>query len=982
MAYSKGTYSIDVVMAQGCEIEFKIPEADKSWVHMNPESGGSGRYILTVDDGNHGDTTVEVYVNQDNHCSVRDIEITSPPVVVCDCNYLQITPIYTQPIEYTANTNLQIATYSITKQECSENIKVTNVEVTSVTPNGENWISIKSYDGGKIYASVTENTHTDIQRSATITISSTLDGGNCQNKFFTIEQKKKTCQVEDLCTCYKAETATQVESVAWDATTAEVKFKYSAITWTMQSNCVPSSSYTTGETIQTATNIPVLGPTDCSEEQRTKTGQLTWFGKKACTNNGCSETDLVVNWTVLKDLPPACLCNCTDSSITSYTHSWGAKESGIGEKELIFEYPNCCTPTVNINGDDKDIFAYDKETAGKVYVYPISNNDGDKERNATVNLSILCGESTCTKSVDVSQLMEGCDCKNVQHFIKTFKRTFSNDGSNGKEVLVGSGQTDCGGMLARTESDIFGWPENDLRSEQLGNGEFAFYGVVAKNTKGGTRDTGVIFVLIDKDGHEIVDGCQSTFQIRQGGPVCKCGMTTIYFSGGRDGEPVRLGDKVAYSYNQQGDTTFELGGNFGGGGCGAVYIDYDEEYFEGKSYNYHSKHWFREEDVSFDFKLKKTITEDLIQTITVTEYADAVFDGNNELIVGYKCVTYDETVLIAVNCSCELELGSSKESSSIHVTSSGGKYTLNLNDKLYCAEDATPRIEYDSGGEGWATIREIGGGKWELTIAPNNLTYSRILYVKIIPKVNGETCDGENYGYYVHQDKPTVTCTCDEKKETIEIKEYQHYGTYCSESEIRNIDPTEKKNPNCPGFIKYKVLSCIPDSAFYHLYTYTGPGGEMYLRAANNTTSEDWVYTVRAYIGDEECGKDFELTIDKCSNVCDCRHRRTVFQFDINPELKACYPKPATEEIITIGTVGEIKDECLAYKVVSSQENACEPLPITIDNKVQVKLKYFAAPQISISLVVVLYDKNTNNECQTTGLGDIKFDIKENCTED
>ena len=598
-------------------------------------------------------------------------------------------------------------------------------------------------------------------------------------------------------------------------------------------------------------------------------------------------------------------------------------------------------------------------------------------------LTFYYNETSTCASHTITQLAEMCDCEHVQYFIKSFKRTFSNAGSEGERILIGSGQTDCGGMLARTESEIFGWPSNDLKSEQGENGEFKFYGVVAPNTAGGTRDTGIIFVLTDKDGHEITDGCQSTFQIRQGGTVCRCGMTTIYFSGGRDGEPVYLSNNVkAYSYNQQGDTTFELRGNFGGGGCGAVYIEYDEEFFEGKSYTYHSEHWFRKEDVSFDFKLKKAITEDLIQTITVTEYVDTEFDENNELIVGYNCGTYDETVLIAVNCSCELELGSDKQSSTIPVSSSGGEYTLNLKDKLYCAEDAIPKIVYSSGGEGWATTSEIGGGKWKLTIAPNYLTYTRTLNVKIIPKVNGETCNGENYGYYVYQNEPTITCTCDEKKETIKIKENQHYGTYCSETEIDYIEPAEKENPNCSGIIQYKVLSCIPEAAFSKLTTYIGPGGYMYLKAANNNTSENWVYTVRAYIGDEECGKDFELTIDTCSNVCDCRHRRTEFQFDINPELKACYPKPATEEIITIGTVGEIKDECLAYKVVSSQENVCEPLEITSDNKVQVKLKHFDAPQINIALVVVLYDENTNDECQTTGLGDIKFDIKGNCTED
>ena len=187
MAYSKGSYDIKVTMTQGCEIEFKIPEAAKSWVHITPTKGGSGTYEFIIDDGNHGNTTVEVYVNGE-HCSSRDIAIESPSV--CTCNDLHTTA-HTAP----ATVTQQGQSFTIISYDSSNNC----LEVTTATTDVD-WFTIEGYTNGSVVGRVTKDNGDTTIKTGTVNLTIKVKGGDtCTNAVpVTITQNAPGCVCEEL----------------------------------------------------------------------------------------------------------------------------------------------------------------------------------------------------------------------------------------------------------------------------------------------------------------------------------------------------------------------------------------------------------------------------------------------------------------------------------------------------------------------------------------------------------------------------------------------------------------------------------------------------------------------------------------------------------------------------------------------------------------------------------------------------------------
>ena len=282
-----GKYKITVTMSAGydeCEVTFNPPDK------VTVTSLGNNVYEIDVKEGAKG--TIQVLVNND-HCSDNDIDVSTTPVQSCECSYLSVTA--NTAIPNVAATNVVVATYESTNEDCSfEDVNVVNVEP-------HDWINIVGTSNGKIIANVTAN-QKDEPRSAQIAITGkTSDGKDCTEwEVIRVTQNPPSCTPTS-CTCYMVSTATAA-TVPADATSTSVTWSYSAITWTTASTCEVSSSMTTS-TSSTTVNFEAAR---CDSIGRT--GSFPWDNHPACDNKSCSSSNVIVSWEVNQEKPEGCGC--------------------------------------------------------------------------------------------------------------------------------------------------------------------------------------------------------------------------------------------------------------------------------------------------------------------------------------------------------------------------------------------------------------------------------------------------------------------------------------------------------------------------------------------------------------------------------------------------------------------------------------------------------------------------------------------------
>ena len=390
MAYPKGTYNIDVTITQGCTIEFQIPSAASSWVHVNPQSGGSGRYVLTIDDGNHGDTTVEVYVNG-NHCSSRDIAVTSPPVVTCGCGDLTVSP-----TAYTWEANDDSSkkySFTISSASCITNItKSSLTHFDAVFESGKVTVNPKGTNTG-------QHPYSDI-----LTISYKADSSTCTS-VITLTQRASTCQAS---TCYTVNgDAVNKSTVAYDAQNATVEWDYVETVITPP-DCVP---VTTTKHASTSVTLTEVATCDDVEE----TGQFTWTGHKAC-NGGTS--DITVNWKVTKQQPAGCGCSCS-ANLHVYNGGNLTYEEVTSATEIgTYSIDQDCTDTITVTSvtSSESWLRIDSFTGGSIKAKWDANPSTTNTRNTTIKVFADNNGEQCAspKEITITQDKDtSCKCADI-----------------------------------------------------------------------------------------------------------------------------------------------------------------------------------------------------------------------------------------------------------------------------------------------------------------------------------------------------------------------------------------------------------------------------------------------------------------------------------------------------------------------------------------------------------------------------------------
>ena len=393
MAYSKGTYNIDVTITQGCTIEFQISSAASSWVHVNPQSGGSGRYVLTIDDGNHGDATVKVYVNG-NHCSSRDIAVTSPPVVTCDCGDLTIPE--TSYTWSATDDSSKKHSFTISSASCITNItKSSLTHFDAIFESGKVTVNPKGANTG-------QQPYSDI-----LTISYKADSNTCSSAI-TLTQNAATCQAS---TCYTVNgDAVNTSTVAYDAQNATVEWDY-VETIITPPDCVP---VTTTKHASTSVTLTEVATCDDVEE----TGQFTWAGHKAC-NGGTS--DMTVNWKVTKQKPAGCGCSCSANLSVSGTKNIGYNKqttaSEIGSYTIDSECVGSITVTSVTVTEGSNWLTVTSDNSSPIKATWTENESMTDTRTAVITIKAELNGEPCSseKTIEVVQAKKniGCACDDL-----------------------------------------------------------------------------------------------------------------------------------------------------------------------------------------------------------------------------------------------------------------------------------------------------------------------------------------------------------------------------------------------------------------------------------------------------------------------------------------------------------------------------------------------------------------------------------------
>lgn len=276
----------------------------------------------------------------------------------------------------------------------------------------------------------------------------------CTSDKINCEQAALSCTPGPICTCYLVTRATAT-SIASDATKANVTWSYSAITWSQGEDCRVTSSVTeqntaTGE----ATDLTA---STCNSV--TQSGNLTWANHKACTSNGCSESNsMTVPWTVTKVKPAGCDCGCGDLTVEAPSNIQAEGGSGVSLGRIT---PGCVKNVkiyeIKYEGSESGwitattsgtAITTDFELTGNVASWSSQN----QSRKATVKVSgSTANNPSCLTSYTITQDAAGCTCDNG--FNGATAQTLPTKIVAGDEVEVWKVDKTCGQLYAITEGN-------------------------------------------------------------------------------------------------------------------------------------------------------------------------------------------------------------------------------------------------------------------------------------------------------------------------------------------------------------------------------------------------------------------------------------------------------------------------------------------------------------------------------------------------
>ena len=646
-------------------------------------------------------------------------------------------------------------------------------------------------------------------------------------------------------------------------------------------------------------------------------------------------------------------CTCNNLTITNVIPSIPPAGLGTGETISNYDISGNCPKT-----------AYAATLAdNKGNTYNVSLNDSNKVildtkidpieiggDSKTFVLQFYYNLEPCSLlKFEISQLAEICDCEHADKMVKMFKRTFKNDGTFGREFLIGSGETACGYLIADCCSDMLAGGEisrcenpseetGNIRTEFLGKDEetgrykFNFWGTVRYNAEGTTRGAGVLFTIVDEEGHEIAKNCNIGYTITQSTDSCDCSSfkPIEILTTSDNWLSVELDDGTS-CIEYKGENTeirFKTILNPYWNSCKAFYIDYDEEVFETRNPKGH-RHWLSGNYTDFSIFLKPSVVLDrnTEYTFTITEYVDAKLT-DEYLDYGYPCNPCELKALIFTECSCEIENAAvyNYEESYIKYTKNVG-YTggeVYVSELLYCAQDARMVLNFKDGPDDWATISETEQNGWKVEYN-DNPGDERTVYVDIIPKINGVECEAKNL-YAIVQDEALRCSECEDILKHIIPSSDSYYIGSCKDTVeyLENVTPYTY-NGKCYGDLIMAATGSPTNTPLdYITYNYSSHS----FKIKNNRTNEDWQFNIKAtfstFQDDPNCFKERVITIKPCTNDCGC-YGETEFSVDFNYENGVCFQSRQEAYTVDIGKVGDIAngEDCLKY-VATVTEGDCE----------------------------------------------------------
>jgi hypothetical protein len=207
-----------------------------------------------------------------------------------------------------------------------------------------------------------------------------------------------TCTTSS-CTCYMVGAAT-ANTVSSEATSATITWPYSAITWSTASTCDISSAKTEGTSSTTVT----FEAATCDDY--TKDGSFAWIGHKVCSDDGCSNSDVIINWTVEQTRPAVCDCSCDDMTISPTSLVWEGDNTDA--KTIEINSADCIT---NISIGSLSHFT---ATIGNNVISVVPNEPNIEASDIDENMVITykAYKTDCSKTVTLKHKLQEC-CDNL-----------------------------------------------------------------------------------------------------------------------------------------------------------------------------------------------------------------------------------------------------------------------------------------------------------------------------------------------------------------------------------------------------------------------------------------------------------------------------------------------------------------------------------------------------------------------------------------
>ena len=369
----------DVTFTAGCTTGHTVASSDDT---VATATVGNGKVTITGVKAGTATITLSYTAGTTSSCSSAITTTVADPTPTCTCDNFAISP-----------TSLEWEASSTASKEVS--ITESGSCISGVQVSSSNSHFTASISGSKITVTPTAATSSS-EETGTLTVSYKANGSDCTpSKTVSLRHKATTCETTS-CTCYVVGPATLKTgtSIASGATTAEVEWSYTAVTWTTASTCDVSSSTTTSTSSHTVTGIP----TNNTCGSITRTDSFTWTGYKACdSSSACTNNDATVYWSVSQDRgkspdDPECTgCYCSGFTLGSTPSSWDCDETD--EREV--SYTGDCHTDVDATSSNSHFTVTVDQTNKKIKVKPTGRYTGNTEESATITVTYKANGSSC-----------------------------------------------------------------------------------------------------------------------------------------------------------------------------------------------------------------------------------------------------------------------------------------------------------------------------------------------------------------------------------------------------------------------------------------------------------------------------------------------------------------------------------------------------------------------------------------------------------